>query len=218
MKTLPLSIAILCCVALCFAISRYHANAAIAVKVPSPKITQSLIPAGQHGRHRMLKMKPSYITIHSTQNFSAGANAAGHAKALATGSLKSKHNSLGYLTWHYTVDQRSIYQSLPDTESGQHADYDGPGNRSSIGIEMCENKGNSREQTLQNTAHLTAWLMEKYNIPLKNVVPHYHWRRIRSSDKKDIGHKACPHFLMDNGKPGEKWQGFLNRVAQIKNQ
>ena len=106
----------------------------------TPRITQALIPPGQHGRVRMRKMTPRYITIHSTQNFSAGADAATHAKLLQRGGLTSRHNSLGYLTWHFTVDEDSIYQSLPTSEQGQHADYEGPGNRSSIGIEMCENE------------------------------------------------------------------------------
>lgn len=212
-KALPLSITLGCLVV----ISLLTAQAQLLktrkkTTISEPKIVSSLIPAGKFGRKRMTKMQPKYITIHSTQNYSAGADAAGHAKALSYGSLKSTHNSLGYLTWHYTVDESSIHQSLPATERGQHADYEGLGNQSSIGIEMCENKGNSREKTLARTAHLTAWLMQTYNIPIENVVPHYHWRRIRYSDKKDIGHKACPHFLMDDGKPGKKWQGFIDQV------
>ena len=180
--------------------------------LPPPRITKAFIPSGQHGRHRRLSMVPRYVTIHSTQNYSLGADALTHAELLKRGGLKSEHNSLGYLTWHFTVDQHSIYQSLPTNEQGQHADYDGPGNKSSIGIEMCENEGNSREKTVDRTARLTAMLMKRHGIPLSNVVPHQHWRRIRTSDGLDLGHKNCPHFLMDNGKPGAKWQGFLNKV------
>ena len=33
---------------------------------------------------------------------------------------------------------------MPTNEQGEHADFDGPGNRYSIGIEMCENRGNNR--------------------------------------------------------------------------
>ena len=177
-----------------------------------PAITKALIPSGEKGRHRMLPMVPRYVTIHSTQNYSLGADAFTHAELLKRGGLKSSHNSLGYLTWHFTVDEHSIYQSLPTKEQGQHADYDGPGNKSSIGIEMCENEGNSRAKTLDRTARLTATLLKKHNIPLTNVVPHQHWRRIRTSDGRDMGHKNCPKFLMDNGEPGAKWQEFLNSI------
>lgn len=179
----------------------------------TPQITDAFIQDGLHGRHVIRPMTPKYITIHSTQNTAEGANAETHARALANGALKSQHNSLGFLTWHFTVDDHSIYQSLPTNEQGQHADYDGPGNQFSIGIEMCENIGNSREITIERTANLTAWLLRQYDIPLSNVVPHQHWRRIRPTDNKDLGHKNCPHFLLDNGVPGEKWKGFLGRVA-----
>ncbi|YCM45479.1 N-acetylmuramoyl-L-alanine amidase [Verrucomicrobiaceae bacterium 227] len=175
-------------------------------------IQKALIPKGRYGRHKTRSMRPRYITIHSTQNRSSGAGARTHARLIQRGGLKSKHNSLGYLTWHFTVDDHSIYQSLPTNVEGQHADYEGTGNRKSIGIEMCENAGNSRSATIARTARLTAELMKEYNIPLQNVVPHQHWRMIRYSDKKDLGHKNCPHFLLDNGKPGRKWQAFLQKV------
>lgn len=176
------------------------------------QITQALIPKGKYGRHRIRKMRPRYITVHSTQSYSRGADALAHARMLQRGALKGRKNSLGYIAWHYTVDDYSIYQSLPDNEQGQHADYEGTGNRSSIGIEMCENAGNSRARTVDKTAKLVAYLMRKHRIPLDHVVPHQHWRMIRYSDGRDLGHKNCPHFLMDNGKPGPKWQAFLRKV------
>jgi N-acetylmuramoyl-L-alanine amidase len=189
------------------------------VAPPSPEfarsgltIREAFIPEGRFGRHKIRYMRPLFITIHSTQNRGAGADARSHARLLQRGGLKSRHNSLGYLTWHFTVDARRIYQSLPTNEQGQHADYEGPGNKRSIGIEMCEHRGNSRAATLDRTARLTAELMRRYNIPLRNVVPHQHWRRIRHSDRKNLGHKNCPHFLLDNGRPGRKWQAFLDLV------
>ena len=84
------------------------------------------------------------------------------------------------------------------------ADYEGNGNKKSVGIEMCENRGNSRTATVARTAKLCAALMKEYNIPLSRVVPHYHWERIRPRTGKNLGHKSCPHFLMDKGKPGAK--------------
>ena len=178
------------------------------------KINQALIPEGRFGRHRTRWMRPTHITIHSTQNFGRGAGARTHARLLQRGGLTSRHNSLGYLTWHFTVDDHSIYQSLPTNEQGQHADYEGKGNRRSIGIEMCENRGNSRTATLDLTARLTAELMRRHNIPLRRVVPHQHWRRIRYSDRRDMGQKNCPRFLLHKGKPGAKWRAFLARVKR----
>lgn len=121
------------------------------------------------------------------------------------------------MSWHYTVDAGSIYQHLPDNEQGQHADYEGPGNKTSIGIEMCENAGNSRAATLDHTARLVAFLCRKYRIPLNNVVPHYHWNRIRYDDGKVIGHKNCPHYLLDDGKPGAKWAAYKEQIRVYLN-
>ncbi|MGJ8696067.1 MAG: peptidoglycan recognition protein family protein [Verrucomicrobiaceae bacterium] len=179
-----------------------------------PYIKEAFIKKGSYGRHRTRYMSPRYITIHSTQNYSAQGDALAHARMLQRGALKGRKNSLGYITWHFTVDEDSIYQSLPTNEQGQHADYEGQGNRQSIGIEMCENRGNSRSATLDRTARLTAYLMRKHNIPISRVVPHQHWRMIRYADGRDLGHKNCPHFLMTNGKPGAKWRAFLRQIER----
>lgn len=177
-------------------------------------LQQDLIPRGRHGRKYYRPMRPRYITIHSTQNYSAGADR--HALALKNGKLRSRKvhggNRIGYLTWHYTVDDRVSIQHLPDNEQGEHADFDGPGNNSSIGIEMCEHRGSDLNATIERTAQLTAKLMIQHGIPIQNVVPHYHWPRAGRSP----AHKNCPHFLLDNGKPGRKWRWFQAKVEMYR--
>ena len=174
------------------------------------KLKTDVVRRGTHGRKVVRPMTPRYITIHSTQNYSA--DACKHSLALKNGALRSPKtrtgNRIGYLIWHFTVDDRLAIQHMPTTEQGEHADFNGPGNRLSIGIEMCEHRGSSRSATLERTAKLTAVLMKKNGIPLRNVVPHYHWPR----RGKHPPNKNCPHFLMDNGRPGAKWRGFLGRV------
>lgn len=182
----------------------------------APGVTVDFVPQGRYARARHRPMTPRYITIHATENRSRGAGARSHAQMLKTGALKGRHNAIGYVSWHFTVDDHSTYQSLPTNERGEHADYDGQGNRSSIGIEMCENRGNDRARTLDRTARLTAWLMKEHDIPLSHVVPHQHWRMIRHDDGRDLGHKNCPHFLLDHGRLGPKWQAFLARVSAYR--
>jgi N-acetylmuramoyl-L-alanine amidase len=63
-------------------------------------------------------------------------------------------------------------------------------------------------RTLDKTAQLAASLMYYHDIPIQNVVPHYHWPRYQYKTP----HKACPHFLMDNGRPGPTWRWFRSRV------
>lgn len=169
-----------------------------------------MVRSGTYGRRVVRPMTPRYITIHSTENYTAGAER--HSVALKNGALRSgmrpHGNRIGFLIWHFTVDQGVAIQHMPTSEQGEHADFNGPGNRLSIGIEMCENRGNSRTATCERTAELTAVLMKKNHIPLQNVVPHYHWPRLG----KNPANKCCPHFLMDNGCPGAKWRVFLGRV------
>lgn len=174
------------------------------------RLKVDMVPRGTHGRKVVRPMKPRYITIHSTQNYTAGAER--HSLALKRGALRSAKrrggNRIGYLIWHFTVDQGMAIQHMPTSEQGEHADFGGPGNLYSIGIEMCEERGSDRNATVERTAKLTAVLMKKHSIPLKNVVPHYHWPR----RGKNPPNKNCPHFLLDNGRPGYKWRVFLGRV------
>lgn len=181
-------------------------------------VRRDLIPNGRHARKYHRRLDPRYITIHSTQNFSKGADAYRHSLALKNGKLRAYKrkggNRIGYLTWHYTVDENVAVQHLPTDEQGEHADFDGPGNNYSLAIEMCEHPGNSRTKTIERTAKLTAYLMKKEDIPLRNVVPHYHWERKGLSKP----HKNCPHFLLDNGRPGKKWAWFQSRVQHYYDQ
>ncbi len=173
-------------------------------------LKQDMVRRGSHGRKVVRRMNPRYITIHSTQNYTA--DAAKHALALKNGALRSPKtstgNRIGYLIWHFTVDDKVAIQHMPTNEQGEHADFHGPGNTQSIGIEMCEQRGSSRSRTVERTAKLAAVLMKQKGIPLSRVVPHYHWPR----RGKNPPNKNCPHFLLDNGRPGKKWREFQGRV------
>src|SRR5260370_32221739 len=72
------------------------------------KITQDIIPPGNCGRPLHRPMRPTFITIHSTDNTSRSADALHHALAMNKG-LRGRHNRTGFLTWHLTVDDHSIY-------------------------------------------------------------------------------------------------------------
>ena len=162
-------------------------------------LRRDFVRKGSYGRRRARAMRPRYITIHSTQNYSGDAFA--HAKAL-------KRGKLGSVIWHYTTQDNVAIQHMPTSEQGIHADHDGPGNHYSIGIEMCEHRGNNRSATIDRTAKLAAYLMKQHNIPIRNVVPHYHWPRYG----KRPPNKNCPHFLLTNGRPGATWRAFVHQV------
>ncbi len=174
------------------------------------RLKQDFIQSGKYGRRLYRPMFPRYITIHETENPDGDAYA--HAKALKVGALRAHQrpggNRIGFLAWHFTVQQDVAIQHIPTREQGEHADFDGPGNNFSIGIEMCDHRGNSFPQTMARAAKLAAYLMREHNIPLNHVVPHYYWARVGTSPL----HKPCPQQLMDGGQPGRKWAWFLSRV------
>lgn len=154
-----------------------------------------MIPANSRQRRAAKRMRPTFLTIHSTANHSSSATAMQHSRALCRGAFSNR-------SWHFTVDQYMVVQNLPLTESGWHAGT-AAGNNNSIGIEMCEceNRGQNHFRTWDRAAKLTAVLMKRYNINLRHVVPHYHWTG-----------KNCPTPLLTNGRPGPKWGWFLSRV------
>jgi N-acetylmuramoyl-L-alanine amidase len=179
--------------------------------VAEPVIEKRLIPEGAPWRIPERKMVPEYITIHSTANEAAGADAAAHARLLSRPegfSSSSKLSRTGYRSWHFTVDDRCSIQHLPTDEQADHADFTGPGNQTSIGIEICVNKDGNLEHTIERTVDLVAFLMKQHRIDLGHVVPHHYW-----AQPPHGYHKACPAIFMDGSQPGPRWQEFLARVA-----
>jgi N-acetylmuramoyl-L-alanine amidase len=176
---------------------------------PDINLTQMIVPHGKYGRHIEFPLHATYITIHSTDN--PNATALQHARGMAAGAFrgKTKWNRTGYMTWHFTVDDVQAIQSLPLNIQGEHADHDGPGNTTSIGIEICELRNPARQaKAIDRAARLTAWLMHDQNIPLDHVVPHYHWPQWHFHGNQ----KNCPRILLEHGKPGPKWDAFLQKI------
>src|SRR6478609_1282985 len=64
-------------------------------------VKQAMVRKGVFGRRGARPMRPRYITIHSTQNYTAGAER--HAVALQHGALRTGQRP-GYLIWHFTVE------------------------------------------------------------------------------------------------------------------
>ena len=173
------------------------------------KLRQMIVPKGRYGRHIEFPLRATYITIHSTDN--PGATALQHARGMAAGAFrgKTKWNRTGYMTWHFSVDDREAIQSLPLNIQGEHADHDGPGNKTSIGIEISELR-NARRQAaaIDRAARLTAWLLRDQGIAPDHVVPHYHWPQRHFHNNM----KNCPRILLEHGKPGPRWAAFLRKV------
>lgn len=153
------------------------------------EIKQRLLPDGRSNKPN-LGMSPQWLTVHNTDNTDAGATADAHSRYILNGSGGTKKS------WHYTVDDKDIFQHLRDTEQGWHAgDGNGMGNSRSIGIEICMYKGMDEQKAWANAAWLVAHLAKKYDIPLVKVVPHKHWTG-----------KNCPSRILPH------WSQFLNMI------
>jgi len=159
-----------------------------------PLITD-FIPKETMARPGQLR-KIKHIVIHETGNPGRNADAASHNHYLHE-EADSQRKS-----WHYTVDALEIYYHIPDNEIAFHAgdglSRDG-GNLNGIGIEMCINPENDYEQTLRNTAKLTAMLLKAYDLKIGSVKTH-----------EDFSGKHCPDILLRE----DRWDEFIEMVKE----
>ena len=155
-------------------------------------IQEHIISDGRKNRPGRDTNPDTYITIHETGNAAKGADAAAHGAY-----LDSAAGEDALVSWHYTVDDHAIVQHLPDYETAYHAGdgKDGPGNTTSIGIEICVNAGGDFEAAKANAAALVRLLMEEHGIPLDNVVQHNRWNG-----------KDCPKTIRATA---GAWEAFL---------
>lgn len=113
---------------------------------------------------------------------------------------------------HYFIGDDGIYQSVQDKDRAWHcggtSTYKHPycRNANSIGIEMCSRISSItgyyyiNDNIVDNAILLTKYLMQKYSIPVDNVLRHY-----------DVWNKKCPEPFVRNP---ELWMEFKNRLKE----
>ena len=111
---------------------------------------------------------------------------------------------------HYFVDDREIVQSVPDEYVAYHCGaykYRHPfcRNYNSIGVEMCDSVGAVPAATRERTAAFVRELMDKYGVPVENVLRHY-----------DVTGKSCPRQMA--GKNNAEWEAFKASVKALLNE
>ncbi len=145
-----------------------------------------------------------FIVIHYTAN--DGDTSEANARYFA----KNRVNASA----HYFVDDDVIYQSVPDDfvawsvggkkyPNTRGASFYGKcTNDNSISIELCDTRRNGNydftEETLRNAADITGLLMEKYGVPLANVIRHY-----------DVNGKICPKPFVDDEAAWKRFKAGL---------
>jgi N-acetylmuramoyl-L-alanine amidase CwlA len=162
------------------------------------QIIQDYVPVGNHNRPGD-KLSASSITIHNTDNSSKGANAAAHAKYMKGPDAQKRE-----VSWHFTVDDTFVYQSLPTTEIGWHSGTRA-GNYSSAAIEICMNSDLDEAKAYDRAALLTAWLAYRLNIDVPTgIVQHFNWSG-----------KNCPRVLRKNN--NKRWNEFVAQIVKYYN-
>ena len=158
-------------------------------------IIQNHVPIGRRNRSQK-KINPEWVTIHSTSNTGRTADALAHARFLINnGGYTLPSGRMNWVSWHFTVDDKSIVQHLPLDEEGYHC---GAGNDKSIGIEICMNKGADTSKAIERAGALAAKYCYENNLPLKSVVQHHFWTT-----------KNCPILLREDTYSDVSWAEFL---------
>lgn len=142
----------------------------------------------EKGKNRNIK----YIVIHYT----------GNSNDTAFNNCKYFFSVKRNASAHYFVDENNIYRCVKDENIAWHCGakaykHSYCRNSNSIGVELCTKKGENfyfDEKTVKNAVELVKMLMEKYNIPITNVLRHY-----------DVTGKICPEPYV---RKGEDWLDF----------
>ena len=137
-----------------------------------------------------------YVTVHTTGNTRNGATAQMHANLQSNGGARAA-------SWHVQVDDEEAIQSFPFDYQLWHAgDGRGPGNMSSIGVEICENRDGDYVQSVKNGAAIVRKICLDEGIPFYNIKQHHEWSG-----------KDCPKPIRA-GKAGITWDDFITLVKQ----
>jgi N-acetylmuramoyl-L-alanine amidase CwlA len=162
--------------------------------IGSAKVIVDILPKGKVIPDVL--MVNNFITIHQTGNIGAPA--------------KNNHNYMKncnkhgerIASWHFTVDDKEIYQAAPANMRCYHAGTS-RGNNTSIGIEICMFNDKERQRKAYlNAIELVKILMKQYNLSIDKVRQHYAWTK-----------KDCPAWLR-SGKFGFTWTWFTKQIGE----
>lgn len=160
-------------------------------------LTVSLVDKTHYKARCPYVMKPEYVVIHNA------ATPNGTAKSLCVCQNKTVNSEAELKSWHFSVDEDSVWESLPLNRNGFHASdgANGDGNRKGIAIEIARDLDGEEQyyQSAENRgALLAAVLLNKYGWDTSHLKTHHDFA---------IDGKWCPHKILDNG-----WDKFVAKV------
>lgn len=165
--------------------------------------TNYLLTATNHAVRPAYASLPQYVTIHNTDSTSKGANALAHAKI----QYGRQNDKTIWSSWHFQVDDHSIYQSIPMDEVAWHAGDGSMQGNTTVGIEICENSDGNYALAEKNAAYLTAQILFELGLPKDAIRMHRDWNG-----------KTCPRNIINGTKGSMGWSEFKNTVARYYDQ
>lgn len=168
------------------------------------EIKVELLPDDSPLKPNRKRTATKYIVIHNTGMAAPTATAKGLNDYI--------HQTDRVASWHFSLDDKETYQQLDVDEVGWHAGdghhtwdetyfnstYNaqciGGGNENGIGIESCVYQGVDFNKVLRRLAKLTAQLLIKYDLEIKDVKQHY-----------NFSGKNCPQVIRES----DRWEEFL---------
>ncbi|MGY6765674.1 peptidoglycan recognition protein family protein [Faecalibacterium prausnitzii] len=158
------------------------------------QIRQMLVSPKKYNIKCPYAMTPEYITVHNTAN-----------DASANNEVQYMINNSSQVSYHIAVDDVEAVQGLPLNRNGWHSgDGNGPGNRKSIGVEICYSRsgGERYRKAEQNAIKLIAQLLKERGSGIDRVKKHQDWSG-----------KYCPHRILDEG----RWESFKAEIQKELN-
>lgn len=156
------------------------------------KIRQNLVDINKYDIKCPYEIKPKGITIHNTANNASAENEIAYMR---------RNNK--EVSFHYAIDDIEIVQGILENRNAWHAgDSHGPGNMTTIAIEICYSTGDKDkfEKAQKNAAEFTAAKLKEYGWEIDKIYPHKHWSG-----------KHCPHRTLDD----YGWDYFINLVKEF---
>lgn len=131
-----------------------------------------------------------YVVVHETANTNPNQGAHSHAVYLINQVMGT--TSLRQASWHFTIDDKELYQHIETDEMAWHAGDGtrkagttwsdtwgnqniGGGNAHGIGIETSVARTDDILRIWQRTAKLSSQLAKEYNLPQENIKFHQHF-------------------------------------------
>ena len=175
-------------------------------KIGEATVIVDIVKKGNFEIRPEYSMEPIEIAIHNTGNNGRGANAKAHNTYIHNMANLTPKDT-GYASWHFSVDDKYIYQHIPLNESAWHTgDGSGlkSGNRNAIGIEICENPDMDYAKAEENAVALSAYLMDIFNIGIKKVKPH-----------QAYSGKYCPRVILKRDGSFNKFLSRINKADDV---